>query len=344
LTMFSSTIATYLGGNINIYAGGTINVGSALNFGANAVSRGIYTVGPGNIDVTAGGTVDVAGSRIGTFDGGNINIASLTGNVDAGSGTQSSIFLTLYQVDPFTGLIDQLTQTFPGSGIQTLTLPQTVSGNGVTLTEPATDQPGNINISTPRGSIFANLGGIIQEPLNGNGAPGPTVNLSAGTSGPNGSVIYAGNVNLGQSGVIGGAVTVNATGSVSGLVIGRQDTTVTAVQSFNGTVLSGGIASVSAGGGVGGTIIGLAGVSVGGGGTVTANLVSQNVSVGGASVGSTLGTTTASATATAAAGAIADTDQPDKISGVAQNDDDLNKKKRPLLAKLMGRVTVILPK
>src|SRR5207245_2438388 len=108
--------------------------------------------------------------------------------------------------------------------------------------------------------ITANQGGILQSVLNGNLLPGPKITLVAGTRPDAGPVAYPGNIALGDSGVIGGTVNLDANGDITGLIISRQDSTINAAQSFSGTVLSGGTANLAAGGSVSGTIIGIGGV------------------------------------------------------------------------------------
>jgi filamentous hemagglutinin family protein len=357
ITMFSSTISSWLGGDININAAGTVSVGSEENLGGNGLAEGIYTLGPGNINITANGTIDVAGSRIATFNGGNITLESLNGNVNAGSGAQGNINLTLYQVqpnaaDPSKDKVIDIVQTFSGSGIIAYTLPSTltssVNGTAVTLTEPANDLPGNITILTPNkgndpnaGNIIASEGGIVQEPLNGNESPGPTVTLTAGTQDSSGKIITPGNIDVTGSGVIGGAVTLSAAGNISGLIIGLQSTTVAAVNNISATVVSGGNASLSSGGIISGTVIAVGGISVGTGTVGGLSLVSGSVSVGGQTT-STLGPTTASSAATSAAGADS-TDAKAQANGDTAETDDQKKKKGPLLARLVSRVTVMLP-
>ncbi len=117
---------------------------------------------------------------------------------------------------------------------------------------------------TYQGSIFANLGGILQESLSGNLLPGPTITLEAGT--PAGGIaagnwkskappIYLGNIQLGNSGVIGGTVNVLATGKVTGLLISSQNATVTSQSVGSLTVLSGGTANVSSQGSSGAALV-----------------------------------------------------------------------------------------
>jgi hypothetical protein len=85
LSMTSSSIASFNGGNISVYAGGNVAAGSE-----NAVTalgaRGIYTTAGGDVSVIAKGDIDVNGSRIATYDGGDVTVESLDGNINAGAG------------------------------------------------------------------------------------------------------------------------------------------------------------------------------------------------------------------------------------------------------------------
>jgi filamentous hemagglutinin family protein len=348
LNMFASTINTLMGGNITVNCAGSVELGTQETFGFSAPNRGVYTVAGGDVAVKAVGDINLYGSRIATFDGGNIAVTSTAGSVDAGNGTSSDIAIVSFLVDPATGQLTRVVTIFNGSGIQALTLPLQLtalddSGHQVVLHTDPNAQPGNIDVNAYR-NITASQGGIVQEPLNGNAGAGPTVTLTAGTRDASGKVVSVGNIDLSGAGVIGGSVKVDATGSATGLVIGRQDINITAVNNFSGTVLSGGTANISAGGTVSGTVIGVSGVSVGGGATVTANLLSTSVSVGGGQSQSTLGAASASATSTAAAGtASSDFKEQATSPTAAQRDEDLQKKKLPLLTRRVSRVTVLLP-
>ena len=321
LDMNGSFISTFSGGGIIVNSAGAVNVGTAQDFGfaSAGTPRGIYVEGPGDLSVTAQGDINVAGSRIETFDGGNITLLSENGNIDAGNGSQGTFTPTIYEIDSATGRVLQISPTFSGSGIEALTLPATLTGFDraasklVTLDLGSAAVPGNISISTPRGNIVASSGGILQEPLNGNTTAGPSVTLSAGSRDNQGNVAFVGNIDVSGSGVIGEAVTATATGSISGLLIGSQSVTVAAVQSFNGTVVSAGSANISAST-IGGNIIAVGGINVGAGSVVTGNLLSQSVSGGGQAAG--LATTaTASSTATAAAANANDTTQQQVAGG-----------------------------
>jgi len=345
LDMLTSTIAVIgMGGNVNVIStGGFMNLGSQELFNTSRqVGFGIFTSGRGNVDVTALGDIDIAGSRIATYNGGNIYIESLEGTVNVGTGGDTYTGVSVSFVNPVTGIPGLYNEAVYGSGIVANTLldPSQVPGSAIV--------PGDITVKTPQGDIIASLGGITQEALNGNISSGPTINLQAGTApvGTLGSPGYqpgfTGNIDLGQSGVIGGTVNASANGNITGLVISRQSSTVQAAQNFNGTVLSGGSASVTGGGTVSGTIIGVGGASVSGG-SVSAEVLGQNVSVNGGASQSTLGTSAAASTAAQSAAQQSGNDSK-QLAQTSDSDDDKKTKLKPSLSRHIKRVTVILPK
>lgn len=345
LSMFTSRIVSLFGGDLTIDSGGSINLGSQDLFGSSGDAFGVYTTGHSDVHVTAKGDININGSRIAAYNGGNIFIESTDGNVNAGSGGTSYVSVPILIIDPATGLPSVRNTFIYGSGIVTVSLThdlQTPGGNPL---------PGNITVETPKGDIVSDFAGILQLPLDGNLAPGPTITLTAGTAptaaspGHPGDPGHPGNINLGNSGVIGGAVDLTAQGNIQGLVVSRQNSTINAAQNFSGTLLSGGTANVTAGGTVAGTIIGIGGVNASGGGGISAALLSQNVSVAGGQSQSTLGSSASatSASQSAAQQASSDTKQQIADSG-SQNDDDKKKlAKLPTLTRKVGRVTVILP-
>ncbi|HZI33139.1 MAG TPA: hypothetical protein VFF11_12425, partial [Candidatus Binatia bacterium] len=338
LEMPSSTIAALGGGNVNVNStGGSMDLGSQylVQFEAQIMSRnnlglGIYTSGGGDVNVTALGTINVDSSRIASFNGGDIFIESLTGDVNAGSGGNVAIPVNVFS--PFATSLTQPFEYVYANGIvaQTLVNASQVPGSATV--------PGNITVIADQGNIYASQGGILQEALNGNISAGPTITLEAGSK----ELGYVGNIDLGNSGVIGGTVNLSANGNITGLVISRQNSTVNAAQSFSGTVLSGGTANLSAGGTVSGTVIGATGVNASGAGGVSASLLGQNVSVNGGAAQSTLGTSaTATSASQSAAGTASEQAQQQVASNVGGDDEDNKKKKKPKVRK-MSRVTVIL--
>jgi filamentous hemagglutinin family protein len=351
ISTLTSTIASIDGGDVTVTSGGSVNlsVGSfALIPPGSSVAYGIWTSGDSNVKVIADDDINIGGARIATFNGGDVTVRSDNGNVNAGNGANSLLVVPVIRLDPATGLLTSDTIGNPspfGSGIMAIspTAPYQAPGSG--------GLPGNITVETPQGDIISTLGGIQQLALNGTVAGDRTITLTAGTQAADGSVLHPGNVDLGSGGVIGGTINITAQGSISGLIVSRQNANINAAQSFSGTLLSGGTANVTAtAGSVSGTIVGIGGVSASGGAGITAAVLGQNVSIGGGLAQSTLGTS-ASGTATAAAAAQqsnADAQQQLAKDTTAQSQDDDEKKKKkakgPVLTRRVGRVTVILPK
>ncbi|MGA2540350.1 MAG: filamentous hemagglutinin N-terminal domain-containing protein [Verrucomicrobiota bacterium] len=334
LTLFSSEISSYDGGAINIFAGGAIDAGlGSLPFSPPDTPYGIWTSGHSDVHVVAEGNVEVNGSRIAAFNGGNVFVESLDGNVDAGSGGSGQISFNTVQVNPVTHAASTGVEYFIGSGILTSTF----------YNSPASEAVGNITVLTPRGDINASQGGIAQDPLNRNASLVPTITLTAGTRGPNNSIIYPGNINASGSGVIGINVDLNAAGNVTGFVLAQGNSTISAAANVSGTFLSGLTASFSAGQSISGVAIAGVGINVGSG-KFEGVALSQSVSGGGAQTA--LATSaTASANSQTAAAQGADV-QKAQTSDQQPSDDDDKKKllaKRPALVKYTGRVTVLLP-
>jgi len=68
--------------------------------------------------------------------------------------------------------------------------------------------PGDIAVETPRGDILSSKAGILQIALDGNVAGGPKVTLRAGSPATATDPAIPGNVDLGDSGLIGGNVEI----------------------------------------------------------------------------------------------------------------------------------------
>jgi hypothetical protein len=282
------------------------------------------------VNVTALGDINIDSSRVAAFDGGSVNVESYQGDVNAGSGGATVMPVYYYYVDPTTKLATYYLEQIYANGIAAETLVDTKGTPG------AAALPGNITVTTPKGDIIANQGGILQEALNGNTAAGPTVTLTAGSPG------YSGNIDLGLSGVIGGSIFATANGNITGLVISRQNSTINAAQNFSGTVLAGGSANLSAGGSVSGTVVGIGGVNASGVGGVSATLLGNSVSVNGGASQNTMGTAaTATSTSTAAAGQASN--EAKQVATTDTGDDDQKKKKMQALIQRVKRVTIILP-
>jgi hypothetical protein len=342
LTMLSSTIESEYGGKINITAGGQVDVGSALvpSF-SNQHPLGIDSLWGGDISVIAQGDVNVDGSRIAAYDGGNLFVESLSGNVNAGTGGGGFVLVSKPYVNKQGNVVD-LYDVIPGSGLLATSFPQLVYGE-------SSEHVGNITVETPEGDIVASKGGIVQLALGPVGANDATINLVAGSKSSDGAVTYVGNVYATGSGVVGGQVNISATGNIDGLVVASLGANVTALQNITATVLSQGGATVSAGGTVSGTIVGVGSVSVSGASDVAAAFGGGGVSASGAVSGAaTAAAPTGSSSAAAAATTQQATQTTQANSGLAANsgdndNDPLKRKKKAQLMEYVGRVTVLLP-
>ncbi len=337
LNMFATTISSLNGGNISVNAAGNVILSSTYVPGIDQYARGIYTTGDSDVSVIAGGNIEVAGSRIAAYDGGNVTVKSLHGNVDAGNGSSGSVTVDEYYVDPLTGTTEFENPTIPLSGILAMTFPPRDSSS----TEPQYSV-GNMLVEAPQGNITASAAGIVQLPLNGVNSDAATVTVEAGSRDANGNVLYVGNIDVSGSGVVGSTVKLDATGDIIGVVFARKNADINAQLNANVTVLAEGTASVNAGGNISGTIIGLGGLSASSGGNIDASLLSQHISPGvetSGQKGFTQGTA-----ANAASTGMAN-DQTTKAAAASDQDDDKKKKrgKEITLARKVSRVTVILP-
>ena len=342
LEMFSTTISSLNGGNVTVLADGAVSVGSKDFNGNDAAARGIFTVDPSDVTVIARGNIDVNGSRIAAYDGGNVTVRSLEGNVDAGTGGLGSVSVEKIYVDRVTRVIKTYTPTIPGSGILATTFPASLDPSF----PRSVDTVGDILVETPKGSIIASAGGVVQIPLNGVGDSLGTVTLRAGSRDANGNVLYVGNIDASGSGVIGSTVKLEASGDIKGVVFARENLDVSANQNVSVTALAVGNANVSAGESVSGTIIGVGSVNASAA-TVGAALLSQNVSTSGdvssGQVGFSQGT---AANATSQSLQKEDPEKMVASSKKSDEDDELKKKSAaalPRLTRTVGRVTAILP-
>ena len=336
LDMFSTAIASFAGGNINVNAGGYVNVGTSVQTG-DEVARGIFTVGKSDVTVTARGDVNVNGSRIAAYDGGNVTVTSQEGSVNAGHGGQGSVEVEQVYVDPSTGRVLTYTPTIPGSGILATSFPASLDP----AIPSSKNGPGNIVINAPHGDIIASAGGVVQIALN-------RVNSTASIS------LTAGrNIDATGSGVIGNNVSLKADGAIKGLVVAQHDISISAQQNVAVTAIGSGNVNVSSGGTISGTIVGVGNVSVSGASVDAAMLSQGNVSANSANVGSSSAFTSANAAGATSQSSAASSEQQVKSAVVASastanEEEDLKKKRAPesgpAIARRTGRVTVILPK
>lgn len=340
LDMFSTKIASLNGGNITVVADGSVNVGSKDFVTSDSTARGIFTVDQSDVTVIARGNIDVNGSRIAGYDGGNVTVRSLEGNVDAGTGGSGAATVEKIYVDPETRQVLTYAPTIPGSGILATTFPRSLDA----AFPASVANVGNILVETPRGDIIASAGGVVQIPLNGVGTTVGTVTLRAGTKDAAGVVIYEGSIDASGSGVIGSNVKLEATGDIKGLVFARENIDLDARQNVSVTALAQGNVSVGAGGNVSGTIIGVGSVNASGA-TVDAALLSQNITASGDVSSSQVGFS--QGTAAAAASQSLQNDNQNQTTAAKSEEDEEAKKRlvasAPKLTRTVGRVTVILP-
>jgi filamentous hemagglutinin family protein len=320
LEMTTSIIANEsLLGGINLTVGGTLDVGGELTpFGDPGSPNGIFTTSGGNISVTANGDVNVDGSRIAAYDGGNIDITTSTGDINAGIGGAGYVTLNALEIDPATGQLVEIPATIPGSGI----LATTIFGSDASL--------GNITLNAPNGSVNASQGGIIQIAFNGANTENNYVQITAGD-----------NINAQGSGIIGSNIKLQAGGDINGVVIGSQSIDINSAQNVNVTAVSSGNVDINASGDVSGTIVSGGNLDVSGN-TIDASLVAENVSASGDTSGASMGVPQSNVTpentpvADNAATASSKTDDDD-------SDDEKKKHKQINLAQKVSRVTVTLP-
>jgi len=225
LDMTSTRIANYgLLGDINLMVGGTLDVGGQFTtFGSPTEAKGIFTTSGGDISVTASGNVNVDSSRIAAYNGGNVTVESLNGDVNAGTGGSGYVDVSSLALDPSGNLITLPQSRIPGSGI----LATTISGSHAAL--------GNILVETPNGNISASKGGVVQIAFNDADNAHATVELLAGyeLQDANGNRVSAANLAEGTavrisdnrnieatgSGVIAQNLILKATGLLSGLFV-----------------------------------------------------------------------------------------------------------------------------
>jgi filamentous hemagglutinin family protein len=319
LEMTSTKIANEsLLGGINLNVGGTLDVGGQLStFGDPDAAKGIFTTSGGNISATANGDVNVDGSRIAAYDGGNLDIKSVSGDVNAGTGGEGYVTLNALEIDPTSGQLVSIPATIPGSGI----LATTIVGSDAAL--------GNITINAPDGSVNASLGGIIQIAFNGNAPQNAFVQVNAGQD-----------INASGSGIIGSNIKLQAGGNINGLVIGSGSVDINSAQNVDVTAFSSGNVSINAGGEVSGTVISGGNVNVSGD-SITASLIASSVSTSGDASGAAEGIPQSNVAKDNAQTA----DDASTVAPKTDNDDDDLKKKNKgiVLAQKVSRVTVILP-
>jgi len=341
LNMFSTTISCLNGGNISVAAAGNVNMGSTYFTGNDAYARGIFSTDGGAVSVVAGGDIDINGSRIAAYDGGNVFVESLQGDVNVGAGGNGSAAVEEIYVNPATHEFSAYTVTIPGDGILATTFPKSLAPAFPT----SQNTIGNILVETPRGNITSTSAGIVQIPLNGSSAESGSVTLIAGTEAANGSSLYLGNIDVTGGGVIGANVTLRATGSIKGSIVARNNLTISALQNVSVAAFAVGDITVSAGENVSGTLIGLDAINVTAG-TIDAALLSDSITTSGNVSSSQIGFAPITVANTAS-----QSESVDSVSkaaaafGDSSGDEDERRKGRGGKPKLVssGRVTVLPP-
>lgn len=309
-----------LGGSITIQTTGQVDVGSQMSaLGFDGSPLGIFTTGGGNITVNSTGTIDVHGSRVAAYNGGTITLHSDEGDINAGSGGSGVTTFIGTEWDPVSQSVIHFPATIPGSGILSTTLAD------------GTSQLGDVLLSTPHGSIYANSGGVIQIPFNGiqNDAK---VTLNAGRD-----------IEAGNSGIIGGNIRLTAGGSVKGIVVGSGNVSIKSENSVSVSVLSGGSVSISAGTTVSGTVVSAGAIDVSGG-SITANLIAGSVSTTGDASGAAVGVP--ASTLSRADSQVADSADRLASKQIDRDADALEKRKSLPKASVVttrARVRVFLP-
>ncbi|MFO1488229.1 MAG: filamentous hemagglutinin N-terminal domain-containing protein [Verrucomicrobiota bacterium] len=320
LDMTSTKIAneSYLGG-IRLEVGDTLNVGGQFTtFGDPNAPKGIFTTSGGAVSVTAGNDVNVNGSRIAAYNGGNLTVTSLHGDVNAGAGGSGFVSLQALQLNPRTGQLTAIPATIPGSGILATTLP----GSRAAI--------GNILVNSPEGSINASLGGIMQIAFNSADTRQSFIELNA-----------AKDINAGGSGIIGSNLRLQAGGDITGLVVGSGTVDINSRQNVDVTAFGGGGISISAGGNITGTAISPV-ISVSGD-SITASLVGSSVSAAGDTSGASQGVPQSNVAKEDARAAEDASTTVGKVADTESSEEEKNKFKNIKLAQKTGRVTVLLP-
>ena len=184
---FDAGVATEHGGDIDVLdPGGQVVLGTSGGV-APGGGTGLITNGSGDIDVFALGSVLLGKSRIFTNAGGNIQIWSAAGDINAGIGARTSVVYSppVISYDDTGGLVESPAVPSSGAGIATeQPLPSVPPGN-IDLTAPlgtidageaGVRSSGNLNLAAAR---FANAAGFSAGgKTTGNAAPA-TVSLGS---------------------------------------------------------------------------------------------------------------------------------------------------------------------
>jgi hypothetical protein len=187
LNMGSNTIKVNQTGSVAVFAPrGSVIVGQAAppavtNNTKTAADFGVFTLGGGDIVGMVRNNFDVFRSRVFTVAGGDIDLWSSLGNIDAGRGPRDVAVASPPRL-----------VTDPATGLEFLDFGASVTGSGIGALKTQENQaPSDINLMAPAGYVDAGEAGIRAE----------TGTVTLGTN----LVLNAGNIQA-ASGVSGGAV------------------------------------------------------------------------------------------------------------------------------------------
>jgi hypothetical protein len=150
IRMPSSQIATLDGGDVELLApAGSVVMGVVQATAANAQGAGVLALKTGRILSMSDGDVQVGQSAVHTLGGGDIEMWSNFGNIDAGKGakTRKNITSATFRTDANARTVLDPGSTATGAGIATLQ-----ASIGAT--------PADVRLATPRGFVDAGDAGI----------------------------------------------------------------------------------------------------------------------------------------------------------------------------------------
>jgi hypothetical protein len=152
LFMAHSLLETQTGGDINILGpGGNLNVGSNATDKLNSNQQGILTLQGGSIRSFTDGSALLFQSRIFTEQGGDVDLFSANGDLNAGKGPKSKFSFPKLQL---TCDVDGYCRVTPAGLV-------TGAGIGALVTIPGQDPSlSNSNLFAPHGTIDAGAAGI----------------------------------------------------------------------------------------------------------------------------------------------------------------------------------------
>ena len=154
LTMARSLIETQTGGDIDILGPGgsaTIGANAADPLVASPSKEGILTLQGGSIRTYTDGSVEIYQSRVFTEQGGDVDMFSANGDLNAGKGKKSSAAYPPLRLICDT---DGYCRVSPAGLV-------TGAGIGALLSVPGQDpKKSNVNLTTPHGTVDAGAAGI----------------------------------------------------------------------------------------------------------------------------------------------------------------------------------------